>query len=139
MAVVEERFARLGGHRTFYLAAGPEDGPLVVFVHGFPELSLSWRHQLPVFGGLGFRAVAPDLVAGVRRSTTVVSCQERLVEDMVGLLDHLAESGRCGSATDWGAPGCVTSQVITRTAAPVGGLCVPCDVGPWARRDHDVG
>src|SRR5438045_2250577 len=88
MAVVEERFARLGGHRTFYLAAGPEDGPLVVFVHGFPELSLSWRHQLPVFGGLGFRAVAPDL-RGCGRST-VYGCredyaQECLVEDMVGL------------------------------------------------------
>jgi len=27
---------------------------------GWPELALSWRHQLPVFGALGFRAIAPD-------------------------------------------------------------------------------
>jgi hypothetical protein len=34
-------------HTTFYLAAGPEDGPLVIFLHGWPELSISWRNQLP--------------------------------------------------------------------------------------------
>ncbi len=34
-------------HTTFYLAAGPANGPLVIFVHGWPELSISWRHQLP--------------------------------------------------------------------------------------------
>ena len=32
-----------------------------MFVHGWPELSISWRHQLPVFGGMGFRAIAPDM------------------------------------------------------------------------------
>ena len=47
-------------HSSFYLASGPEDGPLVIFLHGWPELAISWRHQLPVFGGLGFRAIAPD-------------------------------------------------------------------------------
>ncbi|MCZ6895085.1 MAG: alpha/beta hydrolase, partial [Gammaproteobacteria bacterium] len=46
-------------HTSFYLAAGPESGPLVIFLHGWPELSISWRHQLPVLGSLGFRAIAP--------------------------------------------------------------------------------
>ncbi len=35
--------------------------PLIIFVHGWPELSLSWRHQLPCFAALGFRAIAPDM------------------------------------------------------------------------------
>jgi hypothetical protein len=30
-------------------------------VHGWPELSISWRHQLPCFASLGFRAIAPDM------------------------------------------------------------------------------
>ena len=33
------------------LADGPEDGPLVLCLHGFPELGRSWRHQLPALAG----------------------------------------------------------------------------------------
>jgi pimeloyl-ACP methyl ester carboxylesterase len=36
-------------------------GALVLFCHGFPESWYSWRHQLPVVAGAGFRAVAPDM------------------------------------------------------------------------------
>src|SRR5258708_10364007 len=57
---VTKHVLTIGEQTTSLLASGPEDGPLIVFVHGWPELSLSWRHQLPVLGGLGFRAVAPD-------------------------------------------------------------------------------
>ena len=49
---ITSHFARSARHTTHYLAAGPEHGPLLIFVHGWPELSRSWRHQLPVFGGL---------------------------------------------------------------------------------------
>lgn len=46
----------------FHLAEyGPEDGPLVVLLHGFPEFWWSWRHQLVALGEAGFHAVAPDL------------------------------------------------------------------------------
>ena len=40
--------------------AGPPDGPLVLMLHGFPQSSFEWRHQMPVLAGLGFRVVAPD-------------------------------------------------------------------------------
>lgn len=43
------------------LEAGPSTGPLVLLLHGFPELSESWREVLPVLGAAGFHAVAPDL------------------------------------------------------------------------------
>jgi hypothetical protein len=45
-------------HTTFYLACGASEAPLVIFVHGWPELSHSWRHQLPVFAALGFPTCA---------------------------------------------------------------------------------
>ena len=32
---------------------GPEDGPLVLLLHGFPELNISWRHQIPVLAAAG--------------------------------------------------------------------------------------
>jgi len=42
-------------------AAGLRRRPDVLFLHGFPETSTAWRHQLPVLTAAGFRAVAPDL------------------------------------------------------------------------------
>lgn len=36
-------------------------GPLVVFVHGFPESWYSWRHQLKAFAGAGYTAAALDV------------------------------------------------------------------------------
>ena len=47
-----------------YLEAGFETGgadkPLLLLLHGFPELAYSWRHQLPVLAAAGYHVVAPD-------------------------------------------------------------------------------
>src|SRR5215218_5868209 len=37
------------------------EGPLVVLCHGWPELSYSWRHQIPAIAAAGFHVVAPDM------------------------------------------------------------------------------
>ncbi len=52
---------RANGASFAALADGPAEGPLVLLLHGFPELSRSWRHQLPALAAAGYRAVAPDL------------------------------------------------------------------------------
>ena len=52
--------ARLPGARIHYVEAGPADGPLVLLLHGFPELWYSWRYQIPALAAAGFRVVAPD-------------------------------------------------------------------------------
>ena len=52
-------FARTNGIRLFYVEQG--QGPLVLFLHGFPEYSYSWRNQLGPVADAGFRAVAIDL------------------------------------------------------------------------------
>src|SRR5690606_20240591 len=96
-----------GGHTTSFLASGPEDGPLVVFVHGWPERSLSWRHQLPALGALGFRAVAPDM-RGYGGSTVYERledyAQELVVGDVVGLVDALGRERATFVGHDWGSP-----------------------------------
>lgn len=40
------------------LACGPEDGELVLCLHGFPQSAKSFDHVLPVIGAAGLRAVA---------------------------------------------------------------------------------
>ena len=85
MTHISEHYFETERHRSFYLAAGPEDGPKIFFLHGWPELSLSWRHQLKVFGGLGFRAIAPDM-RGYGKSCVYTQHSDyalrKVVEDM---------------------------------------------------------
>jgi pimeloyl-ACP methyl ester carboxylesterase len=73
-------------------ADGPEDGELVLLLHGFPETSFSWRHQLQALAAAGFRAVAPDQrgYSPRARPADLTSYRaERYVEDVVGLVDAL--------------------------------------------------
>ena len=56
---LEDGYAELGEVRMHYVEAG--EGPLVVFLHGFPEFWFGWRRQLPALADAGFRAVAPDM------------------------------------------------------------------------------
>src|SRR4051794_37484101 len=42
------------------VAAGPTDGSLAILLHGFPEFSYGWRHQIPALAAAGLRVVAPD-------------------------------------------------------------------------------
>lgn len=128
-AAISENQVTVDGHDCFYLAAGPEDGPLVVLVHGWPELSLSWRHQLPCLASLGFRAVAPDM-RGYGRSSVYDRhedyAQERIVADMIALLRSLGRERAVWVGHDWGAP--VVWNIASHHpehCAAVAGLCVP--------------
>ncbi len=104
---VVEKIVKTDRHRTFFLSSGAVDAPLIVFVHGWPELSISWRHQLPCFGALGFRAVAPDM-RGYGRSSVYSRHEdyalEHIVKDMLELLDALGREKAVWVGHDWGSP-----------------------------------
>ena len=104
---VTEHVAKSARHTTFYLACGAESAPLIIFVHGWPELSISWRHQLPCFADLGFRAVAPDM-RGYGRSSVYARHEdyalEHSVRDMIELLDALGRDRAVWVGHDWGSP-----------------------------------
>jgi pimeloyl-ACP methyl ester carboxylesterase len=126
---VESHFHQSDRHTTHYLAAGPTDGPLIIFTHGWPELSLSWRHQLPFFAALGFRAIAPDM-RGYGKSSVYDRhedySQEEIIQDMVELIDSLGQQKALWVGHDWGAPVAwnMASHHPDRCHA-VANLCVP--------------
>ncbi len=126
---ITEHVAKSGRHTSFYLACGPEEGPLVIFVHGWPELSISWRHQLPVLGAMGFRAVAPDM-RGYGQSSVYDSHEsyalENIVTDMIELLDHLGPEQAVWVGHDWGSPVVWSlAQHHPDRCLGVASLCVP--------------
>jgi pimeloyl-ACP methyl ester carboxylesterase len=53
------RFVNANGTRFHVVEAG--NGPLVLFLHGFPEFWWAWHHQLRMIADAGLRAVAVDL------------------------------------------------------------------------------
>jgi soluble epoxide hydrolase / lipid-phosphate phosphatase len=126
---VTEHAVKTERHTTFYLAAGPANGPLVIFVHGWPELAISWRHQLPALAALGFRTIAPDM-RGYGRSSVYSQpadyAQEHIVRDMLELLDALGREKAVWVGHDWGSP--VVWNLASHhpdSCQAVASLCVP--------------
>ena len=79
--------------RLHVVTAGPEDGDVVVLIHGFPEFWYSWREQIPALVDGGFRVVVPDL-RGYKDSEKPhgVSAYriDELVGDVAGLVKYYA-------------------------------------------------
>jgi pimeloyl-ACP methyl ester carboxylesterase len=94
----------LPGLRMQVLEAGPADGPVVLLLHGFPELSESWRDVLPMLAAAGFHAVAPDLrgYGGTERPENGYDL-DTLANDVVELARYL-QPGRPVHLVghDWG-------------------------------------
>ena len=82
-------------------------GPLVVLCHGWPELSYSWRHQIPAIAAAGFHVVAPDMRGFGRTSAPAEINAYSIfdnVGDMVALVSALGENHAAIVGHDWGAP-----------------------------------
>ena len=74
----------LGAHTHTALACGPEDGDLVLLLHGFPETADCWVAQLTALGAAGYRALAPNqrgYCSGARPADTRAYATEELVKD----------------------------------------------------------
>lgn len=93
------------GIELFVLEQG--QGPLVVLCHGWPELSYSWRHQIPAIAAAGFHVVAPDMRGFGRSSAPEDIAAYSIfdnVGDMVALVSALGEEQAMIVGHDWGAP-----------------------------------
>jgi len=81
---------------------GPQDGPVIVLLHGFPELNISWRHQIPELAAAGYRVVAPNQrgYAGSVRDGSYATAD--LAADVVAMLDAVGAEHAIVVGHDWG-------------------------------------
>ena len=105
--IVGLQFERVetNGVRLHVARAGPEDGPLVILLHGFPEFWYGWRSQIGPLAGRGYRVWAPDQ-RGYNLSdkpTPVASYTlDALTEDVIGLIDAAGRERATLIGHDWG-------------------------------------
>lgn len=100
------RTFRSARHTSHYLESGPADGPLMLFLHGWPELSLIWRAQIAAFAAEGWRCVAPDMRGYGGSSAPAANDAytiEQVVADMAELHDHLGGRPAVWVGHDWGS------------------------------------
>lgn len=94
-------------HTTHYWAAGPEDGPLIMFLHGWPQIGLMWRAQMEPLASEGWRCVAPDMRgyggSSAPKATDAYAFKE-IVGDMIELHDHLGAKSAIWVGHDLGSP-----------------------------------
>jgi pimeloyl-ACP methyl ester carboxylesterase len=107
---------------------GPEDGELVILLHGFPETSYAWIHQLPALGEAGYRTVAPDqrgYSPGARPPEVSDYEVGALVQDVLAIADALgAERFHLvghdwGAGVAWGLAGLAPDRLLTLTTMSI--------------------
>ena len=105
---------------------GPEEGRVIVLLHGFPQTSRCWTSQLDALAGRGYRAVAFDqrgYSPGARPAEVDAYKPDRLVGDVLGVADTLGVDRfdlvghDFGGMVAWMVAGHHASRVRTLTVA----------------------
>jgi len=100
--MLKDHYAEVNGIRLHYVTAGK--GPLIIFLHGFPEFWYEWKNQLEDFGKDHF-AVAPDMRGynlSAKPSEVDQYQMKYMVEDVRALADHLGHKKFILVGHDWG-------------------------------------
>jgi len=124
------KYVRANGLRFAYLEQG--SGPLVMFLHGFPDNAWSYRKQLQVFADAGYHAVSPFLrgYAPTEIPHDGIFDPIALGKDLEALIAALSDDGQAlVVGMDWGgtstltalatAPSAIKAAVVMNTAHPI--------------------
>ncbi|MFX1426049.1 MAG: alpha/beta fold hydrolase [Promethearchaeota archaeon] len=101
----KSEFAEVNNIKLHYIKAGPEDGKLIIFLHGFPQFWYMWRDQLLEFSK-DYLAIAPDM-RGYNLSSKPEELEQyqphHMVEDLRALVeDHFGRKKFILVGHDWG-------------------------------------
>ena len=109
---IENGYATNQGVKIHFAALGPKNGPLVVFVHGFPDFWYTWRSQMEALSTAGYRTVALDL-RGYNLSDKPTGAENYdmrlLVADVVAVIRAQSRERAIVVGHDWG--GAISWQV----------------------------
>ncbi len=107
---------------------GPDDGQLVVLLHGFPETSRMWLPLIERLASEGYRVIAPDqrgYSPGARPAEESAYAYPNLVDDLFALVDavggdrfHLVAHDH-GAGVGWTAAGAQPERIASYVAMSV--------------------
>ncbi|KAI2789469.1 hypothetical protein POX_d04960 [Penicillium oxalicum] len=106
---IQYKSATVNGRQYGYLLSQPDSGKYratIFLIHGFPDISMGWRYQIPMFVEMGLRVVAPDCLGYGRTEAPdelALYSHKRCADDMKALATHLGESRIILGGHDWGA------------------------------------
>jgi pimeloyl-ACP methyl ester carboxylesterase len=101
-----ESMVEISGHRVGVLQWGPDNGPLMLLLHGFPDTAWSWRFVAPALAARGWRVVAPFSRGYAPTDLASDGCYQlgALVRDVLDLHEALGGDARAVLVGhDWGA------------------------------------
>jgi pimeloyl-ACP methyl ester carboxylesterase len=107
------------------VTAGPDDGPALLLLHGFPEFWYGWRKQIAPLADAGFRVIVPDQRGYNRSSKPSGARQYRMREltaDVLAIADQIGRERILLAGHDWGAA--VAWNVAMRYAARIEKLAI---------------
>ena len=123
------RFVTVHNREIDVRVAMAGSGPLIVCVHGWPELWYSWRHQMAHFAAQGFTVGAIDVRGyGGSSKPTEISAYSltELTSDVAAVIDALGDGEAIVFGHDWGAPiAWNTARLHASKVRAVAGLSVP--------------
>lgn len=126
--MTDPSFVTVNNGDTSIEVAVQGSGPLMLFVHGWPELWYSWRHQMDHFAdryttaalnvrGYGNSSNPPEIEAYALRE---------LAGDAAAVIDALGDGSAVVVGHDWGAPiAWNTARLHPEKVSAVCGLSVP--------------
>ncbi|WJH33335.1 alpha/beta hydrolase [Paenibacillus sp. CC-CFT747] len=87
---LRHKWVRVSDIDLHVVESGPENGPLIILLHGFPEFWYGWHKQIPELAEQGFRIWAPDMrgyAASGKDEHYRSSTLPQLAGDILGLMD----------------------------------------------------
>jgi epoxide hydrolase 4 len=102
---LENFYIHTNGIRLHTVQCGPDDGPVVILLHGFPEFWYGWRKQIEPLSKAGFRLIIPDQ-RGYNLSEKPPGIEpyrlEHLAADVLGIIEATGLQTVSLVGHDWG-------------------------------------